>query len=142
MLDGEDRNSLLGSVVFRPLYARKWFGYVKAMSADDDVNDNKSVDVIAAEQSNTANTSFFSYIVENLFADINFEKWITLKSMKVAFLSQTALSVVARMILARTEQRNMTSFPNSNVSDGLGKCITKSIFSGALMAANIGCMMY
>uniref|UniRef100_A0A2K6VJU8 Uncharacterized protein n=1 Tax=Onchocerca volvulus TaxID=6282 RepID=A0A2K6VJU8_ONCVO len=149
MLDGENRNTLLETVIFRPLYTRKWFGYLKAMSSDDDVNDNKSVDVIAAGQSNTVNTSFFSYIVEKLrweklkeFYDdenVNFEKWITLKSMKVAFLSQTVISVITRTILAKAEQRN--SFPNSNVSDGLGKCITKSILSGAFMAANIGCMM-
>lgn len=32
MLGGKDKNSLLETVVFRPLYMQKWFGCPKAIS--------------------------------------------------------------------------------------------------------------
>uniref|UniRef100_A0A0R3RFM5 Transmembrane protein n=1 Tax=Elaeophora elaphi TaxID=1147741 RepID=A0A0R3RFM5_9BILA len=143
MLGDETRNSLLEAVVFRPVYMRKWLGYPKAVSASEDVSNNNfaSVDMTAAEQI----TSSSSYIFERLKEfcsdeNVNFEKWITLKSMKMAFFSQTVLSVVTKMILSRANQQNM-SFPDNNISDGLRRCLTKSIFSGAVMAVNIGCIM-
>ncbi|VDM08597.1 unnamed protein product [Wuchereria bancrofti] len=73
--------------------------------------------------------------------NINFEKWITLKSMKGAFFGQTVLSVITGAILAKANQQNTRNFPDSNVSNGLRKCLTKSIFSGAAMAVNIGFIM-
>ncbi|KAL3997626.1 putative integral membrane protein [Acanthocheilonema viteae] len=149
MHDNKDRNSLLETVVFRPLYMRKWFGYPKTMFASDNVNDNNfaSVDLTTAGRSGTAIISSSSYIFERLkefYANENmdFEKWITLKSMKVAFFTHTILGVIAKAILAKANQQNM-SFPDSNVSasNGLRKCLTKSIFSGTAMAVNIGCIM-
>ncbi|EFO18083.2 hypothetical protein LOAG_10413 [Loa loa] len=143
MLDDEERNSLLETVIFRPLYVRKCLGCPKASSAYDDVND--SVDMIATGRSDTKNTSSFSYIFQRLkefYIDenVNFEKWITLKGVKVAFFSQTILDAVTRTILAKTNQRN-TSFLDSNVSGELRKRLTKSISSGVIMAANIGCII-
>ncbi|KAM3722011.1 Protein patched [Dirofilaria immitis] len=151
MVSDENRNSLLEAIIFRPLHMRKYLDFSKAMFISDNVN-NKSVDAISAGQNDAQSiSSFFTYIIEKLkweklkeFYDdenVNFEKWITLKSMKVAFLSHTMISIITRSIVARNQQKNMNSFRNRNVSDGLGKCITKSIFSGAIMAANIGCMM-
>ncbi|CAG9530345.1 unnamed protein product [Cercopithifilaria johnstoni] len=142
MLGDQDRNSLLETVVFRPLYMRKWFGYPRTTSASDNVNDNNFASV---DERSTTIISSSSYIFERLkefYADenMNFEKWITLKGMKVAFFSQTVLGVITKMISTKANQQNM-SFPNSDVSDGLRKCLTKSIFSGAVMAVNIACIM-
>ncbi|VDO23533.1 unnamed protein product [Brugia timori] len=146
MFGDENRNSLLATVIFRPLYMRKWLDYLK--SASNDVNDSNSacVNVAASGQNDDESTFSSSYMFKRLKEfctdeNINFEKWITLKSMKGAFFGQTVLSVITGAILAKANQQNMRSFPDSNISNGLRKCLTKSIFSGAAMAVNIGFIM-
>ncbi|VDK75030.1 unnamed protein product [Litomosoides sigmodontis] len=125
---------------------RKWFGYPEVTSANDHVNCNtSSFGLTTAERNDAAIVLSSSYILERLkefCADenVNFEKWITLKSMKVAFFTQTVLDVITKTIIAGANQQSAI-FPDSGVSDGLRKCLTKSIFSGAVMAVNIGCIM-